>query len=188
MRKEQWVESVQANAGLRYRDRTIALHIEQAINTVLGQVFNKDPNQWDMFAKPYEADIVTGIRPYALLPKRIIQTPDLAKGVRRVYAIGSDVLVFVPMPGFGHQLFRTVELDKVDDAIGYEVKADRIRFYNLREPIARVMMDLVIPFSEWSDTDDFPIAMGTANMITDMAVKTLMGMPGDKNIYKTDHQ
>lgn len=188
MIKEQWIESVQANAGLRYRDRTIAIHIEQAINTVLGQVFNKDPTQWDLFAKPYEADIVTGIRPYALLPERIIQTPDLAKGVRRVYAIGSDDLVFVPMPGFGHQLFREVGLDQVDDAIGYEVKFDRIKFFNLRQPITKVIMDLVIPFGKWTDTDDFPIPMGTANMVTDLAVKTLQGMPGDKNIYKTDHQ
>lgn len=184
MRKDQFIESVQKIVGMRYGDRTVTLHIEQAINTVLGQVFNRDPNQWDMFAKSYEATIVTGTRPYALLPEAIIQTPDLAKGVRRVYASGSDKLMFMPMPGFGHQLFQEVNLDKVDDAIGYEVKADRIKFYNLRAPITTVTMDLVIPFSKWEDSDDFPIPMGTANMIVDMAAATLSGKEGDKNIYK----
>ena len=188
MRKDQFIESVQANAGLRYRDRTIALHIENAINTALGQIFNKDPNQWDMFSKPFEADVVSGIRPYALLPERIIQTPDLAKGVRRIYAMGSDELVFVPIPSFGHQLFAEVGLDQVDDSVGYEVKSDRVRFFNLRFPIKTVLMDLVIPFSRWGVSDDFPIPSGTANMITDMAVKTLMAMPGDDMIYKNNKQ
>lgn len=188
MRKDQWIELVQSNAGLRYRDRTIALHIEQAINTVLGQIFNKDPQQWDLFAKPYEADIVSGVRPYALLPEQIIQVPDVANGVRRIYPAGGGDLVFMPMPAHGHQLFREVGLDQVDDTIGYDVRADRVWFFNLRAPIVNITMDLVIPFGRWAFTDDFPIPMGTANTITDIAVKTLQSMPGDRNIYKTDHQ
>lgn len=192
MRKAVWVEQVQANAGLRFRDRTIAIHIETAINTVLGQVFNKEPFQWDQFSKPFEADVVGGHKPYALIPEQIIQTPDLAKGVRRIYAgdqeNGSDRLVFVPIPSFGRQLFQEVKLDQVDDTCGYDVRFDRVLFYNLRFPIKRVTMDLVIPFSRWSDDDDFPIPSATANLITDMAVKTLMGMPGDAEIYKKAKQ
>ena len=181
---------VQANAGLRYRDRTIALHIEQAINTVLGQVFNKDPNQWDLFSKSYEADVVGTTNPYSLLPEAIIQTPDLAKGVRRIYAgsltESSTQFVFVPIPAFGHQLFSEVGLDNIDDSIGYEVRHDRVKYFNMQYPITKVTMDLVIPFSKWSDSDDFPIPSGTAGMITDMAVKTLMAMPGDNEIYKNN--
>lgn len=192
MKKAEWIEVVQANAGLRFRDRTIAKHIEIAINTVLGQIFLKDPNQWDMFAKAYEVEVVHANKPYALLPEQIIQTPDLAKGVRRIYAgsqeKGSDALMFVPMPGFGHQLFSEVGLDQVDDTCGYEVRADRVRFFNLRYPIKTITMELVIPFSKWGDEDFFPIAIGTASMITDMAVKTLMGMPGDAEIYKKNTQ
>jgi len=183
---------VQANAGLRFRDRTIALHIENAINTVLGQIFNKEPFQWDQFSKRYEANIVGGNRPYALLPERTIQTPDLAKGVRHIYPgsqdKGSDKLIFVPIPSFGHQLFAEVQLDQVDDTCGYDVKHDRVWFYNLRYPIKTVTMDLVIPFSRWTDDDDFPIPSATANLITDMAVKTLLAMPGDTEIYKQAKQ
>lgn len=184
MRKDQWIELVQKRAGVDFQLRTIALHIENAINTVLGQLFARDPQQWDMFSKSYTADVVPGTRPYALLPESIIQTPDLAKGVRRIYANGSDDLVFVPIPASGHQLFHEVGLDQIDDSVGYEVKADRVRFFNMRYPITSVTMDLVIPFSKWSDSDDFPIPSSTANIITDMAVATVMGKEYEPNIYK----
>jgi hypothetical protein len=184
MRKSQWIDLIKDATGTKFQDRTIALHIEMAQNTVLGQIFRSDPGQLDFFTRQYEADVVPGDRPYALLPKRIIQNVDLANGVRRIYPVGSNAIMFIPMPSFGHSVFSEVGLDNVDDSCGYEVKTDRVMFWNLRYPITRVLMELVVPFSDWDDTDDFPIPIGTADQITQLAISTFKGQSKETNIYK----
>lgn len=184
MRKEQWIEIVKRATGAKFSDRTIALHIEMAINTVLGQIFRQDPSQIDFFTKQYTATIVAGDRPYALLPARIIQMPDLANGVRRIYPAGSNSLMFVPMPSMGHSVFSEAGLDNLDDSCGYEVKTDRVMLWNLRYPVTNIIMELVIPFSDWEDEDDFPIPMGTADQITQVAIGTFSGEKVEPNIYK----
>ena len=184
MTKREWIELVQKATGIKYQDRTIAMNIEQAQNTVLGQVFLKDPSQWDLFARPYEATVVHGTWPYALLPQRIIQIGTKANGVRRIYPAGSGDLVFMPMPAGGHQLYREVGLDQTDTTIGFDVRHDRVWFYNMRSPIVNILMDLVVPFSRWDDDWDYPVPIGTAEVITDMAVARTLGVSMEKNIYK----
>jgi hypothetical protein len=184
MRKSQWIDIIKDATKTKFSDRTIAIHIEMAQNTVLGQIFRADPAQVDFFAKPYPAAVVHGDRPYALLPKRIIQNVDFANGVRRIYPVGDNSLTFVPMPAFGHALFSEVGLDQVDDSCGYEVKTDRVMFWNLRYPVENVIMELVIPFSDWDDEDDFPIPIGTADQITQLAISTFKGQQAETNIYK----
>lgn len=169
--------------GRAFGQRTVATHLENAINTAIGQVI-QDPNQLDFFAKQYDAVIVPGKRPYAMFPVPVIQFKDIAKGVRRIYAKDSNALVFVPIPGFGHQLFSQVGLDQIDDSIGYEVKTDRVMLFNLRYPIENIVMELVKPFSHWSDDEEYPIPAGTANFITQMAVDSLTGKDSYDNIHK----
>lgn len=184
MRKDQWIETVKRIVGAGFGDRTIALHIEMAQNTVLGQIFLRDPAQLDFFTKQYNATVVSGDRPYALLPARIIQTSDLANGVRRIYPVGSNAIMFIPMPSMGHSVFSEVGLDNLDDSCGYEVKTDRVMFWNLRYPVENIIMELVVPFTDWDDEDDFPIPAGTADQITQLAASMFAGKPAETNIYK----
>ena len=185
MIKGKVIDQVKDMTGNKFHDRTVAVHIEDAFNTVVGQLFKGDPNQWDLYCQSFTVDVDNvKPRPYALLPKRIIQTPDVANGVRRIFSTDDDNLDYVPMPYNGFQFYGILQLDDVDDSVGYAVRTDRVEFFNLPSIIKQVRMELVLPWSEWDDSQDIPLPSGVANLIIQQAVATLSNQPVETNIYK----
>ena len=184
MIKGKVIDQVKDMTGNKFRDRTVAVHIEDAFNTVVGQLFKNDPSQWDLYCQSFTVDVNNvKPRPYAMLPARIIQTPDIANGVRRIFSTDDDNLDYIPMPYNGFQFYGILQLDDVDDSVGYAVRSDRVEFFNLPSIINQVRMELVLPWSEWDDTQDIPLPSGVANLIIAQAVQTLTGIQPDTNIY-----
>lgn len=182
MLKSQIVQLVADAVGEKFALRTVALHIENAYNTIVGQVFVQNANQLDFYAKPYEAEVHHGKQTYAKVPVAIIQNADNAKGVRAVYTEEMDTR-FTAAPTF------VIDSSCDSTMIGYvfyAVKHDRVLFKNLPKEVKKVVMDLVIPFHLWDDADDIPIPGGVADNIIALSIQTWNAdTAAHTNAYKT---
>ena len=109
---------------------------------------------------------------------------DTATAVRHVYPTGNDRIDFVPIEETGVDIFSAVDLDMIDSSVGYMPKADRCEYWNLQKHVCNVVQYIVVPFSEWADTDDIPLPMGVADQIIQLALSTFRGQVAETNIYK----
>jgi hypothetical protein len=190
MNKAQIVELVKQRVGWKWGDRTIALHIENAWNQVVGQLFLNDSHQLDLYCKTYEVDVVTATRKYSLLPVKTIQYKDAGGGVRRIHTQCDEQLVFVPMRGIDFQIFSSLDAGIVaTDIVGYMTKHDRVEYFDISDDITTVRMEIVPAFSEYEDTDDLPFPDGVAANIYGLVLQMVQGnAPTDTNIFKDQVQ
>ena len=193
MTKSQLIELVKQKLGWKFGDRTISLHIENAWNQVVGQLFINDSHQLDFYTKTYtDVAVVDEVpRKYSLLPVRTIQYKDAGNGVRRIHTDCDEQLVFVPMRGMDIQIFSELDAGRVaDDITGYLVKTDRVEYFGIIDDITTVRMDIVPAFSAWSDSDDIPMPEGVAESIYGLVLKATAGenLPSDFNIFRDQAQ
>ena len=184
--KAQIVEQIKVALGMDFGNRTVAMYIDQSFNTVAGQLFKQNPNQYDFYAKTYIIPI-THAHPhsYAILPVPVIQTTDNANGVRQIYPMCEDELAFAPMPKSGHQIYNKLTVGKVCKVVGYNLKTDRIEFLkNLPDDIKEVKAELVRPFSAYDDEEEVPLPDGSADLIIQMVMQMMNKQDVKTNIYK----
>ena len=185
MIKGKAIDQVKDMTGNKYHDRTVSVHLEQAFLTVAGQLFKSDPSSWDLYVKSYTLPVTQSKpRPYITLPVRTIETSDTANGVRRIFYTEDDDLSFVPIPANGAQFYSLLNLDDIDDSIGYLVKSQIVEFWNMPSIVKEVRVEIVPAWDEYADTDDIPLPSGVANLIIQQAVATLSSQPVETNIYK----
>ena len=185
MIKGKMTDLIKDATGNKFKDRTINLHIENAWNTVVGQLFKSDPSSFDLYVKSYTIPVTPSKpRPYITLPVRTIETNDTANGVRRIFYADDDDLSFVPIPASGAQFYSLLNLDTIDDSIGYLVKSQIVEFWNMPSIVKEVRVEIVPAWDEYADTDDIPLPSGVANLIIQQAVATLSNQPVETNIYK----
>ncbi|MFA5715607.1 MAG: hypothetical protein WC998_07700 [Candidatus Paceibacterota bacterium] len=187
MTKKQFIAQIKSALGIEFMDRTVGAYFDQAFNTVTGQLFRSNPNQYSFYAKSYEVDVVQSKpRSYALFPVSVIQTTDTANGVRQIFTTGDDDLNFVPIPGIGFQIYKKLAVGRVSKIIGYLVKTDRVEFmWNMPTNITKVRMELVRPFSAYDDEEEFPLPDGSADIIIQMVLQMMNAKVDVKtNIYK----
>ena len=185
MLKSKLVDMMKDAAGVKFSDRSLVAHLDNAFNTVAGQIYVREPSQLDYFARKFIVDIVHDpFRFYSLYPCEVVMGIDTAKAVRHVYPTGNDRIDFVPIEETGVDIFSAVDLDMIDSSVGYIPKSDRCEYWNLQKHICKVVQYIVVPFSEWSDTDDIPLPMGVADQIIQLALSTFRGQAAETNIYK----
>ncbi len=187
MTKGEFIELIKGRIGWKFGDRTIAFHIENAWNQVVGQLFLNDSHQLDLYTKSYEVDVdYSDPRYYALLPVKTIQYKDAGGGVRQIHTLCDEEVFFVPMRSIDFQLYSSLDAGIVGgDVVGYLTKADRVEFFGLSDSVTKVSMDIVPSFPEWGDDDDFPMPSGMAENIYGLVVQAVQGnTPTDTNIFK----
>lgn len=187
MNKNQFIELIKGRLGWKFGDRTIALHIDNAWNQVVGQLFLNDSHQLDFYCKTYTVTVeYSEPRPYALLPVNTIQYKDAGGGVRQINTICDEGVYFVPMRGIDFQLFSGLDAGIVNtDVVGYLPKTDRVEFFDMPDTITQVRMEVVPAFSALSDSDDIPIPSGIAENIYGLVLQAIQGnAPTDENIFK----
>jgi hypothetical protein len=153
-----------------FHPRFIDAVIEKAIARLYNIVYERNPLSLQRFCKRFggsgtpitvSKDINTNIY-YSNYPTgyTIINFPDKASGVRRVSPKVQSGVVYYPMDE------REVELasagsyfDTVTAKIGYIVTPERIEYYGMDAVTAAagVRLDLIIPFSQYADTDEVTV-------------------------------
>lgn len=185
MTKGERIAQFQLALGIQFMSRVIASYIDDSFNTVVGQLFKSNPNQYDFYCKTYILDVKhEKPHPYAMLPVKIIQTPDNANGVRRIFSLEEDDLNFVPIPDFWFQMNKKLIAGRVSKQIGYSVKPNMVEFEKLPSEVEQVRAELVRPFSAYDNDEEVPLPDGSADLIVQRVLAMMNKEPVKENIYK----
>jgi len=147
----------------KFHQRVIDANCEAVLNIMYNEVFRMSPHSLQRFCKGYGyavpltvlSEASTGIY-YTTLPENIVYIPDKASGVRRVAPATQIGIGFYPMDQREWDLVMGGSyVNYVKDKIGYIVTPTRVEYYGITGAIitSGVRMDLLIPFSEYADTD-----------------------------------
>jgi len=183
MTKLQLIDLVRKRFNMEYLDkRYIELVIGRAWSQLLNDVYNKNVDYLDFYAKEYTAQTVTlnstTGRYYANFPAQIVNLQDPAEGVRVVSTTDGSDLEFVPISATEARYMKDLEVDLIDTLIQYVVYYDKIEFFrNMTASIASegVNMSLVIPFEEYDYDEKIPIPHGQDNNLLIMVAQFLQG-------------
>ncbi len=174
----------QAKQLSKFGDRKIAYYIGQVYNSALVATFTRNLTDFTPYIKEYQsvaiAQDATTETYYSTLPAPIVVLPRRAgSGIMRISGLTSTSIEFVPMTNGDLQTIDGLEVDDVDDVIGYVFKNGRIEYQGMTVAVAAgtVKMELVIPFEEYDDDDYVQIPTGSNELIIKGVVELLIGTP-----------
>ena len=186
MRVDKLIALVRDKIGIQFMSRTIALELENAINQVCGQIWMRDPSQYDLLAKEYIATIDrSGVRPIAKYPVPILQIADAPNGLRYIYSEKEDNRRYEPILAQSLSTYHKLGMSEFTEAIAYVPYTESCEFWNLPISVESVRMYIVRPFSAFEDSEEYPLPAGAAETIVQMAIDSLKGDKIQPNIYKT---
>ncbi len=152
--------------GSEYHDEVVDRAIERVINQLYTASFLRDPHSVNRYVKRFGGttaltvnyDASAGIY-YTTYPSgySYVPLPDKASGIRRVTTVAQAGIRFFPMDQREMELVDdSVCVSGVSNKIGYVVTQDRIEYYDMTAAIATagVRMDMLVPFSDYADTDE----------------------------------
>jgi len=164
-------------------DQMLAYYIGRAFNSLLIEVFRQNLSNFDPYTKTYLSvaiaqEALTEIY-YSALPAPVIQLPRMGDGIMRVSGMKSKSVEFVPMSNGQLQNIEGLEVDLIDDVVGYIFKNGRIEYQGMTATIASgtVKMELVIPFEEYGEDDYLQIPTGSDEALIRRVIELLMGIP-----------
>jgi len=168
----------------KFGDQKIAYYVGQVYNSALVATFTRNLTDFSPYIKEYKSVAIsqdaTTETYYSTLPSPIVVLPRKAgSGIMRISGLTSTSVEFVPMTNGDLQTIDGLEVDDIDDVIGYVFKNGRVEYQGMTATVAAgtVKMELVIPFEEYEDTDYVQIPTGSNEMIIQGVVNLLIGTP-----------
>jgi hypothetical protein len=173
MKKIKFIDLIRANIDSIDKTRKIhPLVIEHEItpiyNDLIIDAYVKGAINLSMVVRKYglthtidvTEDAITG-EYYSILPQEVIPIPFAGGGVKEIYAKTSQSLAFVPMNHDELKIIDGLEVQSVDDVIGYTLYAGqagevgRVVYTGMTSDVADagVIMGLIIPFHAYDDDD-----------------------------------
>lgn len=157
-------------------------YIGLAYNSALVAMFTKGLVSYENYTKEYQnvtisQDSNTNIY-YSTLPSPIIIVPRRAgSGIMRISGMESNSVEYVPMTNGDFKVIDGLEVDLIDDVVGYIFKNGRIEYYGMTSTLASgtLKMELIIPFESYDDDDYIPIPTGSEDMIARSIIQMLVG-------------
>lgn len=147
----------------RWHTRFVTAVIERVLIEMYADLYKINPSLVDLYTKQYGVTTAITIRTeaisgliYSTLPVNIVNLPCKASGVRHIYPLLNTGNVFQPMDAREADLIFNTDVATVTKKIGYRVRQDsRVEYYNMNATIlaAGVRMDLLVPFSVYTDTE-----------------------------------
>lgn len=158
----------------------LAAQIGRAFATVCSYAFRNDLAQYSLYSKSYSGITIeedTYGTYYATPPVRLMQLPDSAESVRRIYATHDQKsILFIAVPKDSWADFELLEVSKVSKYIPYSVTNSRVEFAK-KSPVPTVTMDLVRSFIDYDDNDEVPIPSGMEQLFEDCLSAFINGTP-----------
>lgn len=146
-----------------YHNRVLEAVIEQVLKEMYADLYKINPLLIDNFTQTFGATTPIAISKentsgiyYSTLPSPIVNIPAKGLGVRHIYPIVQTGNVFVPIDAREADLIYSTDVPTVTSKIGFRTRQDtRVDYYHMATAIIAtgVRMDLLIPFSEYADTD-----------------------------------
>ena len=145
----------------KFHPRFLESVIERTLIEMYSDLYKVSPRLVDLYTKQYGSLTIsknnsTGAY-YTTLPANIVNLPCKASGVRHIYLMGNSGNVFMPMDAREADLIFNTDVAVVSTKIGYQVRENAlVEYWNAAGLFAQtptLLMDLLIPFSEYEDSD-----------------------------------
>jgi hypothetical protein len=186
MRKIEYIELIKHRLSKfdktgKYHDMLVEGYITLATNQMLQSIFDLDLHTKLYKNVPILQDEDTE-EYYSDFPAPIVDTIDVANGVRKINTMTGRGLQFAPIRGGELTLVDGLDVLNLSDVIGYNVQDDRILYmgeprdedYNI---IEEVRMNLVVPFSAYGMTDHYRIPGGNDMNLFEVVLQIMSGIP-----------
>lgn len=151
----------------RYHPMVVEAACEKVIIEMYNDIWKANPRLLDKYCKRYGATTpITIVQEagtniyYSTLPVRICTVPDKASGVRHIYPRAYTGNQFVPMDATDADFVFNTDVAIVSSKIGYMPRQDtRVDYWNTNAVVrsAGVLLDLLVPFMQYADTDEVTI-------------------------------
>ena len=186
MTKEQFIELVKGkltsadpNPDIeeKYDARRIELFISLAFNDVIYQVFARNLDEKDLYARSYTVDVEydeTYDQYYSDLPALVIQLP-MNAGIHKISPL-KEPWSFLPINQLSEDVFTELEVNQVCQDPSYYFNTTRVfyQYYDWKNcHIKQVEMDLIISFESYADTDIVIIPAGKESTVVEMVTQML---------------
>lgn len=174
--------------GTEYHKEVIDRAIEKVINQLYTETFLRDPLSIQRYTKRFgtitpitvSQDATAGIY-YSNYPTGVqpVPLPDKSAGVRRVTTPAQGGIKFYPLDIREFELITSGSYYSLASGIiGYVPTRERVEYYNMTAAIVAtgVRMDLLVPFSDYAETDQILIPENPnteGETFTDMVLKIL---------------
>lgn len=168
----------------KFHPTVISHMIGKAYNSLVVEAYARNMTDFDPYTKTYTGvaialDVTTGVY-YSTLPAAIVQLQRSGSGVMRIIDTDSS-LEFVPINNGELQAIPDLELNLIDDVVGYVYKNHRVEYLGL-SATDTVNMELVIPFEDYDETDIVQLPTGSDQRIVEMVVNMMIGTPDSDNL------
>ena len=169
----------------RYHPEIIGKHVAIAYNTIIHDAYNEalsanDMSQLDNFTKAYSSVPVVldsaRDRYYSNFPAGVAKLPKNSS-IRHISPMKDEANAFAYIENTSISVFSELEVSQVDDIPAYFVEGDKVFYHWRNEMVETVLMKLVVPFDEFSDTDEVSIPAGKDQMVFGMIAELLRGKP-----------
>ena len=177
----------------KYHDKTVDVAIEHSINQFIYDIYRKDYRDLDQYIREYGSEVALEVEEnvsteqyYTNLPAPYVVFPDKESGVRYVIGHNADKTILYPMSMREMLMADRTYLGSAFAEDGdpftrsfYAVQGRKIIYYNTNSDLrhAGVRVGLVIPFSEYADTEEVPVPFGQGDRIFLSALQKLVNKP-----------
>lgn len=160
--------TLREDATQRYHERFLIAAIEDVLKDMYNDIYKVNPNALDVYTRALGDSVTYPLLTVALggdniyyttLPVGIINLPCKGSGVRHIYTKVQSGNTFHPMDQREADLLFNTDVAVVSSKIGYRVKAYgsemRVEYWNMNTTVRDdgVRMDVLMPFSNYADTD-----------------------------------
>ena len=186
MTKKELVQKILDGVGADFGHRTAEQHISSVFNTVIGQLFSTNNNQFRYYTKRITLAVKNRV---GTIPIPLIQNSRNGKGVPAIMPTGADDdccpdgTVFYPMPPFA--LNSGVDANMMSEFVFYTVTQNEVRFTrSLPKEVKAVLADVVPQFTAYEDDDMINLPSGVEQMIVDQSIAAMKADPAYVPLYK----
>lgn len=162
----------------KYHKEIISLYISSAFNEIIYSTFRKSANDLDLYIQTFKNvpvffDSELNVK-YSILPSKVIQIPG-GNGVRRISPMQESSTTFKPLSDNAKSVLQRADVGEIGVETWFSNNNDRIEYYNISEDITKVLVKIIVPFSELEDDDEFPTPSGADTKIFNI----ILGMMGE---------
>lgn len=172
---------LQAKQLGKVSDQMVAYFTGRIYNSLLSEVLSRNYGNTDPYVKEYvgvaiSQDATTDVY-YSTLPEKVISIPRMAgNGVISIRATKSVSVEFAPMTNSTFRVIDGLDVDQIDDVIGYVYKNGKVEYQGMTATVAAgtVKMELIVPFEAYDDTDTISIPTGMDEQLIGRTVNMLL--------------
>lgn len=186
MTKRELVQKILDGLGAEFGHRTAERHISSVFNTVIGQLFTTNQNQYRYYTKRITLTVKNRV---ATVPIALIQNASNGHGIPAIMPTGAeddccpDDTEFYPAPSFS--LHSGADANLMGWVVFYTVTQDKVRFNkSLPKEVTSLIAEVIPQFTAYEDSDIINLPSGVEQMIVDQSIAAMKADPAYINIYK----